>query len=201
LTDEDGKPLGTKERSDAEGLAVFPNGDRLVSFERQHRILLYPANGRPPRPVPHPNVLFTEPNAGMEAVAPDPDRGPDAYIVGIEATGDTFTCRISTRCVKAADIETPADTNLVAIRRLAAGRTAYLFRGLVNGLPRIVLRVLRGSSVDAELKLEPPLTVDNFEGVAAVPRPGGVTRFYLLSDDNESDRQRTLLLAFDWRPR
>jgi hypothetical protein len=55
--------------------------------------------------------------------------------------------------------------------------------------------------VDAELELDPPFTVDNFEGVAAVPRPGGVTRFYLLSDDNASVQQRTLLVAFDWRPR
>jgi hypothetical protein len=45
------------------------------------------------------------------------------------------------------------------------------------------------------------LTVDNLEGVAAVPRPGGVTRFYLVSDDNASPQQRTLLLAFDWRSR
>jgi hypothetical protein len=201
LTGEDGKPLGAKERSDAEGLAVFPNGDRLVAFERQHRILMYPSNGGLPRLVPHPDVTFTESNAGMEALAPDPARGADAYIVGIEATGETFNCRMTTRCGKAFATNPPADTNLVALRRLAADRTAYLFRGLVNGVPRIVLRVVRGNNVEAQLELTPPLIVDNFEGVAAVPRPGGAIRFYLLSDDNESDQQRTLLIAFDWRPR
>jgi hypothetical protein len=46
-----------------------------------------------------------------------------------------------------------------------------------------------------------PLTVDNFEGVAAVSRSDGGVRFYLLSDDNGDASQRTLLLAFDWQPR
>jgi len=45
-----------------------------------------------------------------------------------------------------------------------------------------------------------PLTVDNYEGVAAVRRSDGAMRFYLLSDDNGGDPQRTLLVAFDWKP-
>jgi hypothetical protein len=52
----------------------------------------------------------------------------------------------------------------------------------------------------ARLDMAPPLTQDNFEGLAAVPRPDGV-RFYLLADDNALATQRTLLLAFDWQPR
>jgi hypothetical protein len=43
--------------------------------------------------------------------------------------------------------------------------------------------------------------VDNFEGLAAVPRPDSGVRFYQISDDNALVRQRTLQLAFDWRPR
>lgn len=53
----------------------------------------------------------------------------------------------------------------------------------------------------ARLELAPPLTVDNFEGLAVVPRSGGGVRFYLLSDDNALASQRTMLLAFDWLPR
>ena len=44
----DGKPLPSKQESDAEGLAILENGDRLISFERHHRILLYPAKGGVP---------------------------------------------------------------------------------------------------------------------------------------------------------
>ena len=43
-------------------------------------------------------------------------------------------------------------------------------------------------------------TVDNLEGLAALPQRDGSIRFYLISDDNFSKLQRTLLLAFDWRP-
>ena len=44
-----------------------------------------------------------------------------------------------------------------------------------------------------------PATVDNFEGIAAVRRPDGGVRLYILSDDNFNPGQRTLLLAFDVR--
>ena len=37
------------------------------------------------------------------------------------------------------------------------------------------------------------MTVDNFEGVAVVPWPDGRLRFYLISDDNASATQRTIL--------
>ena len=56
-----------------------------------------------------------------------------------------------------------------------------------------------GSTID-EIRLASPLTVDNFEGVAGLPRPDGSVRFYLISDDNFSPAERTLLLAFDWTP-
>jgi hypothetical protein len=197
LVGEDGRPLTSKEEADSEGLALFPNGDLLISFERHHRIWLYPAGGGRPRAVPTPDVTSMPANGGMEALAPDPDAGPDAYIVGAETTGQTWTCRLSTTCVPAQTVMRPAGTSLVAIRRLTAGRTAYLFRGF-DGQSHIVLRVMRAATVEAELDLKPPLTVDNIEGVAAVARPGGVTRFYLMSDDNSSAQQRTLLLAFDW---
>jgi len=199
LTAEDGTPLAKKEDADAEGLAVFPNGDRLVSFERNHRIWLYPAGGGSPRAVPKPDVIFPDPNGGMEALTLDPDTAPDAYVVGAELSGQTWHCRMSTACVPGLTVPRPPGASLVAMGKLPAGRTAYLFRGF-DGQAHIVLRLLREGVIDAELDLAPPLTVDNIEGMGAVVRPGGTIRFYLLSDDNASPEQRTLLLAFDWRP-
>ena len=52
----------------------------------------------------------------------------------------------------------------------------------------------------ARLEMTRPLTVDNYEGLAAIPAEDGSVRFYLLSDDNFQSSQRTLLLAFDWKP-
>ena len=201
LTGEDGQPLLDKSESDAEGLTQLPNGDRLVSFERQHRIWLYPAAGGPPRRAPAPAVPFP-PNAGMEALAADPDLGSDAYVVGAENSGDTWTCRLSSpACVKGPSLPKGKDFGLVAFTRLPGGRTAYLLRAFDEQRgSRITLKILRSTTVVARMDIARPLTVDNFEGLAAVPRTDGI-RFYLLSDDNYSDSQRTLLLAFDWRPR
>ncbi len=39
--------------------------------------------------------------------------------------------------------------------------------------------------------------VDNFEGIAVARREGGGLRLYVVSDDNFSERQRTMLMAFD----
>jgi hypothetical protein len=79
-------------------------------------------------------------------------------------------------------------------------RTAYVLRAFdVTRGNRISLQIFRGESLIARMELARPATVDNFEGLAAVPRANGGFRFYLLSDDNASASQRTLLLAFDWQ--
>lgn len=202
LTGEDGKPLSDKEDADAEGFALLPGGDRLVSFERRDRIWLYPAAGGPPRPVPMPQVSFP-PNGGMEALAADPDAGADAYVVGGEATGDTWTCHLlSAPCLKGPTVKKPEEFGLVGIKRLPGMATAYLLRAFDAARGRrISLQIFRSTEMVARLDMAPPLTQDNFEGLAAVPRTDGGVRFYLISDDNGLAHQRTLLLAFDWRPR
>jgi hypothetical protein len=63
------------------------------------------------------------------------------------------------------------------------------------------MQIVRSTSIIARMDLAAPMTVDNFEGVAVVPRANGGLRVYLLSDDNGNASQRTLLLAFDWKPR
>jgi hypothetical protein len=201
LTDQNGNPLADKANADAEGLALLPNGDRLISFERRHRILVYPANGGPPRPAPMPKASFP-PNLGMEALAADPEAGADAYIVGSEISGDTWTCRLSSPCIKGPTVDKPGDFRLVAIKRLGGMRTAYLLRAydVLRG-GRTSLQIFRENTMTARMDIAPPVTEDNFEGLAATPRPDGGVRFYLLTDDNASAAQRTLLLAFDWRPR
>ena len=202
LTGEDGKTLPGKEEADAEGLTQLPSGDRLVSFERRHRIWLYPAAVGPPRPVPAPEVPFP-PNGGMEALAADPEAGVDAYVVGAEVTGDTWTCRLSsTTCIKGPSVDKLEEFGLVAISRLPRMQTAYLLRAFDTARGnRITLKILRSTTLVARMDMAPPMTIDNFEGLAAVPRTDGLVRFYLISDDNGSASQRTLLLAFDWRPR
>ena len=143
------------------------------------------------------------PNEGMEALALDPEAGADAYIVGAEVTGDTWTCRLSSpSCIKAPPVAKPPEFGLVAIRRLPGSLSVFLLRAFDEERGnRNSLQVFRGTVMVARMDLAPPMTVDNYEGIAAVPRADGTVRFYLISDDNASASQRTILLAFDWRPR
>lgn len=201
LTGPDGKPLQGKEEADSEGLAVLPNGDRLVSFEAIDRILLYPAKGGAPRVVNAPVAAGFPPNGGMEALAFAPAVGPDGYIAAGEDSGETWTCRVSAPCVKGSTLEKPVEFGVVAVNPLPDGHVAWLFRAWDPvRASRITLKIMGPSGEVARLDISRPLTVDNIEGVSAVPNKDGSTRFYLLSDDNFSNSQKTILLAFDWKP-
>ena len=201
LTGLDGQALQGKTESDAEGLAILANGDRLVSLERHDRILLYPAKGGPAKAAPMPDAVFPD-NTGLEALSENPAAGPRAYMAGGEGSGQTWLCNVTSGCVTGHRLDKPDEYGLVAIAPLSKGRLAYVLRAwdLMHGSRvMMVIEDAQGREID-RLTLEKPLTVDNLEGVAAVPGANGSIRFYLLSDDNFSPAQRTILLAFDWKP-
>ena len=204
LVDRDGQPLRGKRRADAEGLAVMPNGDRLVSFEREHRIWLYPGGDGRPVPVAAPAVAFPE-NEGIEAMVLYSPAGPTAYLAGSEG-GKVWLCSTLTACTSTTlGTMVPSGFALTGMAAYDdAGSLVLLGRAYdVKRGARAVVRMLGPRAVDmprvlAELAIAAPLTRDNFEGVAAVQRSGGVVRLYLMSDDNFSANQHTYLLAFDW---
>ena len=207
----DGQPLQGKAQGDAEGLAVLATGDRLVSFERDHRIWLYPraADGTfgPPRAVNKPATTFPE-NEGMEALTAYPAAGPDAYLVGGEE-GEVWLCRLSVPCVGVAPQSPPDFTwGLSGFAAFEGQAVASLFRAYdpVRGWRAQVRFVVdprapaAKQAVAASLTLDGAVTRDNFEGIALTRTPAGATRVYLLSDDNDAPQERTLLMAFDWTP-
>ena len=205
LVDRGGHPLRGKRWADAEGLAVMPDGDRLVSFEREHRIWLYPGGDGRPVPVAAPPVAFPE-NEGIEAMVLYLPAGPTAYLAGSEG-GKVWLCSTLAACrLTTLGAMVPSGFALTGMAAYDdAGSLVLLGRAYdVKDGARAVVRMLAPRSVDmprvlAELRIEAPLTRDNFEGVAAVRRSGGVVRLYLMSDDNFSAKQHTYLLAFDWR--
>lgn len=201
LTDLEGKPIQGKEWGDAEGLAIFPNGDRLVSFEQHHRVWRYPAGGGEAMEAPFPAVEFPE-NDGMEALSLYPASGADAYLVGSEDTGETWICHLVGGCVTWEKIAVPPTFGLVAAAPMPGGGMAYLLRNYVPLTGNHITLLIRKDGQEiARMDLSRPLTVDNFEGLDALPNPDGSVRFYLISDDNIRADQRTLLLAFDWKPK
>lgn len=205
----DGRPLQNKDKADAEGLTILPTGDRLVSFERDHRIWVYPApvNGiaGPPREAPKPATIFPF-NEGMEAIAAYPAAGPDAYLVGGEE-GEVWLCKLSAACQAIAPQQGPDFTwGLTAMTAFNGPAVATLHRGFdpIRGW-RAILRFVANPMAPAakqvqvaSLHLDGSTTRDNFEGVALGRTPSGATRIYLISDDGGLPNQRTLLIAFDW---
>jgi hypothetical protein len=205
LVNEQGGPL-TGSEADAEGFDILPTGDRLVSFERDHRIWLYAADDTPPRPTPSPDADFPA-NGGMEALTIYPAAGPGSYLVGGEG-GTVWLCSLAGTC---------DETAFGALVPTGFGLTALAAYGEVGGFAmlarayeprsgtRVVVRLIdsagaREGRVLDEMRLAAPFTVDNFEGIAVVPQSPDGIRLYIISDDNGSTAQRTYLLAFDWRP-
>lgn len=206
LTGLDGQPLATKRQGDAEGIVRWPNGDRMVSFERDHRIWLYPAAGGAPKVMPKPDIAM-EDNDGMEGLSLAPSQGSDAYWVGVEP-GTVWLCHLKAVCIEHPNLPQPPEGfRLSALNEAPNGDLVLLFHRWDQTLKisRISLQIVRQPAsthpqmVDA-LNLSPPLSVDNFEGVWAQTKRGGGLRLYLLTDDNFSKTQRNLFMAFDWTP-
>ena len=200
-----GEPLQGKGEGDAEGLSLLANGDLLVGFERDHRIWRYPAaTGARPVAVPMP-TLAMQSNDGMEGLAAAPSLYSDGYWIGVEP-GSIWFCRLQLSCRPVEGLPVPpVGYRLSALTTGPAGELVILHHSFIPSIgSRIILTVVSKpmgeKTVIGRLAMGPSTTVDNFEGVAVVPRADGSWRLYLLSDDNFNDRQRTILLAFDWTP-
>jgi hypothetical protein len=205
----DGLPLRDKADADAEGLALLPNGDRLVSFERRHRVWRYPAGGAAPVAASTPGGAADLPlNSGFEALVAFLPGGAGAYLIGSEGR-DVWQCSVQAGC-RATPLgrRAPQGYGLTAMAVSPDGAlVAILARAYDAALGvRSVLRLVPRAAVDDpdvpivdELALVAPLTRDNFEGVSIAPGANGTLRIYLLSDNNFSASQKTYLLAFDWR--
>jgi len=215
LLGPDGKALEGKDAHDAESLALLKDGGFVVGFEREHRLLRYPAgSGRPdgvPVPVPSPPGLEQAPfNGGIEALVVL--RGGALFalteywiekdqIVGWTG-GPGDWKRLGLRFEGALR---PSDGAALPRGDVLILERAYNpQRGVVSvRIRQISHELIRpGSALGGSLVAEfaPPLTLDNYEGIAAVPDRSGEVRVYIASDDNfDHEHQRTLLLMFALR--
>lgn len=212
LTGPDGRVL-EGQSADAEGLVRLPDGGFAVSFERRHRILVYPPSEPPfarrPRTIALPAELASAPrNGGIEALALladgrflilAEDLVEDGVHAGFVGGADGWT-KIGYRAA--------AGFAPVGACTLADGDTVILERSftLFGGFGIRIVRVTSGAwccgaaAEGAELaRLRPPLAVDNYEGIATTRAPDGSDLLWLLSDDNYSLIQRTLLAVFSIR--
>ena len=217
LREPDGRSLaGLKDWGDAEALAVLPTGDVLIAFERQHRLNRYSA--LPPIDLPEQSALPghhpPEANEGVESLVALPGGGLLAISEGLtaEVEGRRAWQGFVTSNETFAEwrgFQIPQDADLAPVDAQIGPRLRYLYwleRGFsIIGGVRVKLkrapldRALAGALLRPEelAFLKAPLAVDNLEGLWLREGAAGETLITLLSDDNFSPLQRTLLLQFE----
>jgi hypothetical protein len=206
LTLTDGTPIADKQYGDSEGLALLPDGELLVSFERDHRIWNYGplAALRSPVAVRKPDFPFPE-NDGMEGMAV----APHGWRVNGESGGvwDCSPAACRTVTPPPTPLMADSDFRITGMDRdptAAPGQGWFVVQRAyappINARARIRRMAADGTLGPVLVELKLPGTTDNFEGIAAEIRTGPrgeLTRLYILSDDNFNPVQRTLMLAFD----
>ena len=190
----------------------------IIGFEHDHRVLVYDLlpNGAPGGMPSDAGLaeafLKVQPsNGGAEAIAGSP---PHLRIYAEDVRDeDDLAAAIDLSCVDCdgwPNRETPfgvampspfkpTDADWSPAGQLLLGRSFSLLEG-VGARIDLVVEGEAGAPPTGELRnlaiLHPPETVDNFEGLA-VRVEDGRTFLYIVSDDNFSPLQRTLLLKFE----
>ncbi len=211
----DGSALTGKD-ADAEALALPAGqgfgGDVLVSFERHHRVDRYPfgAHGfaARPQPLPMPAALHEAPrNGGLESITTLQDGrllgitemyvNDDGDLQGWLVQGEQFdsVSLLLHGAFAATDLASLPGGDVVVLERLFLPGFARSMR--IRRIPAISLRP--GAVLDGEIlaKLDRHYNIDNMEALAVRTTADGRTLLYIASDDNQSPRQRTLLLLFE----
>lgn len=204
MRDTNGDFFANKRDGDSEGLS-YRDGLAFVSFEQEHRVSAFDLEGCGVAARAAPVVAL---DPVIDGTLLPSNRGPEGFAM----VGDTLSVGFEMRKGSGspfgtinsdgtlAGIETTEQPFLFLLTGMDAkdDLVAKIFRAYdpLRGA-RVILQVDRGGERIADATFKPPLPVDNFEGVAIGENPSGRTRIWLISDDNFSANQRTLLLALD----
>jgi hypothetical protein len=198
----------TKAGGDAEGLTRL-GGRLVVSFERDHRLMLLRDSGRMGATIQPRAFEQFRSNKGLEALASLPDGrlivlaegaddgGVPVFLIG--PAGDVTEARlprVGSHSVTGADIG--PDGRLYLVLReysvlFGVGIRVMRYRLGADGLPL-------PASAETLAAFENESGIGNMEGIALERGTDGETRLWLISDDNFRWPQRTLLVRFEVLP-
>ncbi|MFN2288962.1 MAG: esterase-like activity of phytase family protein [Chromatocurvus sp.] len=208
----DGAILSGLRQRDAEGLDLR-DGTALVSFEHAHRILAFDlsrcgaaAHGMEVSRLGNRIAgmrTAIKPNAGAEGLVLTAEGG---LLLAIETPGPGLPMARVGRSGAASvagwierrgepvltGLDRVGDTFYALLRSYSpgSGNTIEVLAFAVPPAPGLI-------EVKRILRLEPRHGTDNFEGIALQRLESGGLRLWMVSDDNFSSRQRTLLYVFD----
>ncbi|MFN3201072.1 MAG: esterase-like activity of phytase family protein [Bradymonadia bacterium] len=203
-----GQPISGKRAADGETVR-WADGHWYVTFERAHRLWRYAANLKgPAEALDGPEGLSSLPdNKGIEALS----HGPDGTWILLSERGQHpeggFKGWIGRpgqwRAIRYLDADgyLPTEAALMPSGDLLILERWYRPPFSVSARLRRVPRAGLEKSVwspEPVVELGSGFTVDNMEGMALLPGPDGALDVFLMSDDNKSPLQRTLLMHFRW---
>ncbi len=208
------KPITKKKKRDAEAIARFGDGF-VVSFERKHRMLLFhDIDGRPGArsgKVTLPDHHGMKGNNGLEAIRVirgGPNKGK--LIIFAEYLEDengelTGWLKDRDRYHKLA-FEENGEFSITDVESLDDGGLIVLERRyrVADGV-RMRLRYIKASDVkpgallsgEVLFEADKKFVVDNMEGLAVHKNSQGKTILTVISDDNFSKLQKTLIMQFE----
>jgi hypothetical protein len=218
ILDASGKPVVGKRHSDAEGLRLTTRSGKpvaLVSFEQVNNVRLFAGPdfaGANSEAVKLPATVSGMPaNQGLEAMAIAPARGPlgGAIVLiaerSLDKAGNDRAWIVGGPLAGSWSLTHSDDFDETDAAFLPGGDLLVLERrfSFATG-PGMRIRRIAGSElkpgavVAGTVLIEADLSdqIDNMEGLAIKPGPDGETLLLIVSDDNNSVIQRTLLLQF-----
>lgn len=212
LHDARGHRLRGIRNFDAEALTRLPGGDWLVGFERRHRIQRHARLDGPGRPFPTPPGLTDAPsNAGLEALTLMSDGRLFALAEGLRGSAPHLRRGWLGRMVgdqvrwEMRDYQPEPGMQPTGASALPDGgalvleRDFSLFGGFRCRLARLPAAAFAGDGIlRGETLLDMPgdAPADNWEGVA-VAAHGTRLRIAMISDDNERNAQRSMVLLYE----
>lgn len=215
LLDEAGRSLVQKGNADSESLTAERPGDLsgpvYVSFERNHRVLRYGSltsgNNARPELLAMPSMLRNAPsNGGVEAF----ERRKDGTMIALteqwlDDAGNHIGWMIGPDGSEEIRLRTQGLFHPTDLEFLPNGDLLILERRFtLAGGPGMQIRRIKaatiqpGAILDGEvlINLTAKYGIDNMEGLAMHQNATGGTELLIISDDNFSRLQKTVLLQF-----
>ncbi|MCB4767604.1 esterase-like activity of phytase family protein [Ancylobacter sp. Lp-2] len=216
LVAADGRKLASQGLGDSESLALTGQGT-VVGIERRHEIWSFPgpdplgAKGK--QLISFKGIAELGSNEGIEALAIPPEGKPAALIAIAEQDpkdpailpGFLFSPLDKPRLVGRFAIERIDEFSATDLSLGPDGK-AYLLERRYDPLRGVAMRIRRfeltqlvdGAKLSGEVLMEAhrAAAIDNMEALAVTRDAGGEILLTVLSDDNFSPLQRTVLLRF-----
>lgn len=197
-----------KSFADAEAIELY-DGKLIVSFERNHRILIY-------NQIDEKSDIFYDKlrlldlpnNGGIEAMTLLKDNSlfflsenlvtSDDKIIGFILKNN----KLSKVFVNKSGSFKPTDLSALPSGDIILLERSYSpIKGAAARISLIKYEDLIYKPIVTPIHLDtiaPPMVVDNFEGISVLELKDGSFTIFILSDDNFNSFQKTLLFQFNW---